>query len=481
MIDLTPLEVRKKKGDFRRGLRGYDAPQVDDFLDIVADRLETVVRENASFHDRIARLEQQVTDYREREKALTEALVTAQEMREEMRSQSAREADLARRHAEQDAARIRAEAAQVRDREEDTLRRLRARQLQFLNTYRAFLERELSELESIVRSLELNGAMAEGEPPRPALGSTVAEPRASGEQAPASRPAAPTSTLPSGAEPAARAPQRPPVSTEPSRRPPEPMRTPPAAQPPRTPPAAQPPRTPPSGEARRPPTTPERPRPDASAEPPRQERTAFAAGIAGASLRPVQPEQPPAAPPSIERPSLSEWSGGAASPTPKAPETDSWAAGGPAGERSPPADEWGPPPGETKRPAQPDTWATDASPEGEAELILSDDDVLADPDLDADMDLLFGNVASPPKASSPDKAAGPPASPPASGGSIGLDLVPELEDFTEFGNLEPASGTESSKTREEKRPPGATSQPGGKNVDPDDPEDLLSSLFRDDR
>ena len=24
MIDLTPLDVRKKKGDFRKGLRGYD-------------------------------------------------------------------------------------------------------------------------------------------------------------------------------------------------------------------------------------------------------------------------------------------------------------------------------------------------------------------------------------------------------------------------------------------------------------------------
>ena len=36
MIDLTPLDVRKKKGDFTRTLRGYDTPTVDQFLDLVA-------------------------------------------------------------------------------------------------------------------------------------------------------------------------------------------------------------------------------------------------------------------------------------------------------------------------------------------------------------------------------------------------------------------------------------------------------------
>lgn len=168
MIDLTPLDVRKKKGDFRRGLRGYDPPQVDDFLEIVADRLESLVRENLALQERVARLENQVTDYREREKALTEALVTAQEMREEVRVQSAREADAARREAENDAVRIRAEAQQVRDREEAALRRLRGRQLEFLQTYRAFLERELAELASTVRGLELNGTMDDAliTPPR---------------------------------------------------------------------------------------------------------------------------------------------------------------------------------------------------------------------------------------------------------------------------------------------------------------------------
>jgi len=46
MIDLTPLDVRKKAGDFRRILRGYDPQEVDIFLELVAERMEVLVREN---------------------------------------------------------------------------------------------------------------------------------------------------------------------------------------------------------------------------------------------------------------------------------------------------------------------------------------------------------------------------------------------------------------------------------------------------
>lgn len=149
MIDLTPLEVRKKKGDFKRAMRGYDPGLVDDFLELVADRLEELVRANLSHEDRVRQLEQQLRDYKERERALTDALVSAQELREEMREQAVRDAEMARREAEQEAEQIRANVAQEIEREEQTLRRLRARQAQLAQSYRALLEREMEELEVI--------------------------------------------------------------------------------------------------------------------------------------------------------------------------------------------------------------------------------------------------------------------------------------------------------------------------------------------
>ncbi len=155
MIDLTPLEVRKKKGDFRRIMRGYDPALVDDFLDMVADRMEQLVRQNISLNERMSILESQVSDFRDRERALTEALVTAQEMRNEIREQVSKEADIARREAESQAETIRVSALNARQKEEDAIRRLRARQVQLLGSYRSFLERELAELTVMAETLEV--------------------------------------------------------------------------------------------------------------------------------------------------------------------------------------------------------------------------------------------------------------------------------------------------------------------------------------
>lgn len=193
MMDLTPLEVRKKKGDFRRQIRGYDPESVDDFLDLVADRLETLVRENAALTETSSALEQRVSEYRQREKALTEALVSAQQLREQMRAAAAKEAEQARTEAERDASeqrslaaqeaeqarrearalldqakaeaaheiesarraaaqeldRIRAELARIREQETQTIRALRSQRDELLATYGDLLAGQVEALQSL--------------------------------------------------------------------------------------------------------------------------------------------------------------------------------------------------------------------------------------------------------------------------------------------------------------------------------------------
>ncbi|HUE76307.1 MAG TPA: DivIVA domain-containing protein [Longimicrobiales bacterium] len=164
MIDLTPLDVRKKKGDFRRAMRGYEPALVDDFLDLAADRLEELVRHAMALEEKVERLERAEKEHNEREKALTEALVTAQEMRAEVRNQALREAELARKEAEQDARRIRAEALEAKEREKEGIRRLQARRAQLVRSYRLFLEREVAELQVMSHSLEGEEDQEPGEP-----------------------------------------------------------------------------------------------------------------------------------------------------------------------------------------------------------------------------------------------------------------------------------------------------------------------------
>jgi len=147
MIDLTPLDVRKKKGDFRRVMRGYDPDAVDSFLDEVVARMEELVRDNQALAGRTTQMTDAIADYRERERAMNEALVSAQQLREGMREQAQREADLVLREARAEGDRIIADAKRQVTMALEALRRVQAQRVRFLRLFRALVERQLSELE----------------------------------------------------------------------------------------------------------------------------------------------------------------------------------------------------------------------------------------------------------------------------------------------------------------------------------------------
>ncbi len=147
MIDLTPLDVKKKKGDFRRAVRGYDTAAVDDFLDTVSARMEELVRENVMANARLESMTESIGNYRVRERAMNEALVSAQQLREEMREQAAREADLVLREARAEADRIVGEARRQATAAAEALRRIQGQRVRFLRLFRTLVERQLQEIE----------------------------------------------------------------------------------------------------------------------------------------------------------------------------------------------------------------------------------------------------------------------------------------------------------------------------------------------
>lgn len=167
MIDLTPLDVRKKRGDFRQKLRGYDPEEVDTFLELVEARMEDLVKENRSLKEKTTLLQSRVDSLEGRERAVQDALVSAQALRKEVQDQAKKDAmtleDQARR--EIDLLRREVEARiEGRIREADELLKERQRALEelernrrkFLKGFRSLLEREIDavEVEEARRPLE---------------------------------------------------------------------------------------------------------------------------------------------------------------------------------------------------------------------------------------------------------------------------------------------------------------------------------------
>lgn len=144
IFHLTPLDVRRY--EFGRVLRGYDPERVDQFREQVADELERLTRLNQELEQKARTFHDQLKSFRERDKALNEALVSAQQLRADIRDQSERESQLTLREAQAQAESIVATAQADIRRFEDELAALDRFRRNYLAQMRVFVERQLSEI-----------------------------------------------------------------------------------------------------------------------------------------------------------------------------------------------------------------------------------------------------------------------------------------------------------------------------------------------
>ena len=144
VFHLTPLDVRRY--EFGRAMRGYDPAQVDRFREQVANELERLTRLNQEIEQKARAFHDQLKSFRERDKALNEALVSAQQLRSEIREQSERESQLLLREAQAEAMRLVEDAQSDIRRAHDDLSALERARRNYLTQLRVFVERQLAEI-----------------------------------------------------------------------------------------------------------------------------------------------------------------------------------------------------------------------------------------------------------------------------------------------------------------------------------------------
>jgi len=143
---LTPLDIRRF--DFGSALRGYDKTRVDQFRDQVASEVERLVRQCQDLEAKARGFHEQLKAFRERDKALNEALVSAQQLRAEIREQADREAQLILREARAEGERLVEQArGGIRKVESDLEGVIRQRR-SYLAQLRSLVERQLADIEA---------------------------------------------------------------------------------------------------------------------------------------------------------------------------------------------------------------------------------------------------------------------------------------------------------------------------------------------
>ena len=158
---LTALDARRY--DFGTAMRGYDRARVDQFRDLVADEMERLTKLTTELEEKARGFHEQLRAFRERDRALNEALISAQQLRADMKEQAGREAELILKEAQAEAARVtgdaRAGIATLRH-ELEALERARRTYLAELKMY---AERHLAE----VAAAEQHRAPSADIPPSP--------------------------------------------------------------------------------------------------------------------------------------------------------------------------------------------------------------------------------------------------------------------------------------------------------------------------
>lgn len=158
---IRPVDIRRK--EFKNGFRGYDANQVDDFLDEVADEFERTFAENQRMSEEITTLQERLQQFEDLESSIREALVHAQQTSRDLRRNAGKEAELIVREAKEQSHRILADSSSRIERVQESYEVLRKAKQDFSNDFRHLLKSYLAVMDNtdVASAKEIESSLRE--------------------------------------------------------------------------------------------------------------------------------------------------------------------------------------------------------------------------------------------------------------------------------------------------------------------------------
>lgn len=143
-MKLTPLDIRKQ--EFTRAFRGYETTEVQAFLQTLSEQWQHLLDEQHRQAERIRELEAKLAHYQRIEEALQQALETARENAHQTLQQAERKAQLMLEEAQARAEEIHWRAEQERRQLQRRIAELDQRRDELIARLRAFLQAEMEVL-----------------------------------------------------------------------------------------------------------------------------------------------------------------------------------------------------------------------------------------------------------------------------------------------------------------------------------------------
>ena len=151
---ITPIEIQQQQ--FKSRLFGYDTTAVDQFLELLADEIEQLHRQNNELKESLARTRTSLEQMREREKLLQQTLVTAQQLTDEFKDQARRDAEIVIAEAHIEGERVLRDANERRIQLVSEIQEIKRIRHSFKNSLRALIENHTQLLDMDMDTLQID-------------------------------------------------------------------------------------------------------------------------------------------------------------------------------------------------------------------------------------------------------------------------------------------------------------------------------------
>lgn len=155
---ISPIDIQQKQ--FKSRPFGYEKAGVDQFLELLADELERLLRKNQDLQEELARTNAALAEMREREETLKETLVLTQKITEELKSTARREVDVMMAEAEIKAERLMHNAEERRMQLIEEIQEVKRQKIDFEVSLRGLLEKHIRMLDLDTVAIEQEDAYA---------------------------------------------------------------------------------------------------------------------------------------------------------------------------------------------------------------------------------------------------------------------------------------------------------------------------------
>lgn len=146
-MKITSMDISNK--EFKKVIRGYNADEVDDFLDKVAEDYETLYKENSSMKEKLSNVDERLEHYVKMESTIQNTLLLAQNAAEQAKQNAQKESELMLRNANEASQKIVDKAHNDVLTIHDEYETVKQEFMRFKSKFRSFINSQLEMFDSM--------------------------------------------------------------------------------------------------------------------------------------------------------------------------------------------------------------------------------------------------------------------------------------------------------------------------------------------